>query len=95
VGNTANKVLEACLPLGSLCFGDAVHAHCEIGIWMRNVGEPLIGELAFSYHVGKVNRKENKAHKRADLFFRELQYAIPEWLADGATKTELIYGKLK
>ena len=93
VGGKSNKVLEACLPLGNLFFGENVHAHCDIGIWMRNIGEPIIGELAFSYHVNSTNRDDTKSHKKADKFFRKLQTAIPEWLAEGTTKTALIYGK--
>ncbi len=92
VGGKTNKILEACLPIGNLSFGDGVQAHCDIGIWMRSVGEPVIGELAFSYRVNDANRSEAKAHKRADKFFEKLQLAIPDWLATGSTKTALIYG---
>lgn len=92
VGGKTNKVLEACLPIGNLSFGDGVQAHCDIGIWMRSVGEPIIGELAYSYRVTDANRADTKAHKRADKFFEKLQLAIPEWLATGTTKTALIYG---
>ena len=93
VGGSTNKILEACLPLGNLVFGDGVQAHCEIAIWMKSVGEPIIGELAFSYRVNNVNRTEDKAHKRADKFFRDLQIELADWLAIGSTKTALIYGK--
>lgn len=93
VGGKTNKVLEACLPIGNLAFGDGVQAHCDIGIWMRSVGDPIVGELAFSYRVTDANRADKKAHKRADKFFQNLQRAIPDWLATGSTKTALIYGK--
>ena len=93
VGGRTNKILEACLPLGNLVFGESVQAHCDIGIWMRSVGDPIIGELAFSYRVNKTNRDDTTAHKRANKFFRQLQLAIPDWLASGTTKTALIYGK--
>ena len=93
VGGRTNKVLEAVLPMGNLTFGDRVHAHLDLGIWMRNVGEPIIGELAFAYRVNSENRSDKKAHKRADKFFVALQSAIPSWLADGTTKTALVYGK--
>ena len=92
VGGRTNKILEACLPIGNLSFGDGVQAHCDIGIWMRSVGEPIIGELAYSYRVTDANRSDSKAHKRADKFFENLQLAIPDWLATGSTKTALIYG---
>lgn len=93
VGGRTNKILEACLPLGNLVFGENVQAHCDIGIWMRSVGDPIVGELAFSYRVTNVNREDSKAHKKANKFFRQLQLAIPDWLASGSTKTALVYGK--
>jgi hypothetical protein len=93
VGGRTNKVLEAVLPMGNLTFGDRVHAHLDLGIWMRSVGEPIIGELAFAYRVNSENRSDKKAHKRADKFFLALQSAIPSWLSDGSTKTALVYGK--
>jgi hypothetical protein len=93
VGGTKNKILEACLPLGNLVFGAGVQAHCEIAIWMRSVGEPIVGELAFSYHIDDKNRKEAKAHKRADKFFNALQIEFVNWIEAGSTKTALVYGK--
>ena len=93
VGGRTNKVLEACLPLGNLVFGDGVQAHCDVGIWMRSVGDPIIGELAYSYRVNDQNRGDLQAHKKADKFFKQLQLAIGDWLASGTTKTALIYGR--
>lgn len=93
VGGRTNKILEANLPLGNLAFGDQVHAHCDLAIWMRSVGDPIVGELAFAYRVNKSNRDDKKAHKRADKFYVDLQHAIPNWLAMGSTKTALVYGK--
>jgi hypothetical protein len=93
VGGRTNKILEANLPLGNLSFGDQVHAHCDLAIWMRSVGEPIVGELAFAYRVNDENREDKKAHKRADKFFVNLQHAIATWLATGSTKTALVYGK--
>lgn len=93
VGGNTNKILEACLPLGNLVFGDGVQAHCDIAIWFRTAGEPIVGELAFSYRVNDDNRSETKAHKRADKFFKKLQTELSDWLEIGSTKTALIYGK--
>lgn len=93
VGGRTNKILEANLPLGNLAFGDQVHAHCDLAIWMRSVGDPIVGELAFAYRVNKSNQDDKKAHKRADKFYVDLQHAIPKWLASGTTKTALVYGK--
>lgn len=93
VGGDSNKILEACLPLGNLVFGDGVQAHCDIAIWFKGAGEPIVGELAFSYRVNDENRTEIKAHKRADKFFKKLQIELSDWLEIGSTKTALIYGK--
>jgi hypothetical protein len=93
VGGSTNKILEACLPLGNLIFGDGVEAHCEIAIWMRSVGDPIVGELAFAYRVTDENRAQVKAHKRADAFFSALQFELEKWLEIGSTKTALVYGK--
>jgi len=93
VGGPTNKILEACLPLGNLVFGSGVQAHCEIAIWMKSAGDPMVGELAFSYRVNDENRSQEKAHKRADKFFKKLQIELADWLEIGSTKTALIYGK--
>ena len=93
VGGPTNKILEACLPLGNLVFGNGVQAHCEIAIWMKSAGDPIIGELAFSYRVNDENRAQEKAHKRADKFFKKLQIELADWLEIGSTKTALVYGK--
>lgn len=93
VGGKTNKILEACLPLGNLIFGDGVQAHCDIAIWMKSVGDPIVGELAFSYRVNEENRAQEKSHKRADKFFKKLQIELSDWLEIGSTKTALIYGK--
>ena len=93
VGGSTNKILEACLPMGNLVFGDGVQAHCDIAIWMKSVGDPIVGELAFSYRVNDENRDQVKAHKRADKFFKKLQVELADWLEIGSTKTALVYGK--
>jgi len=93
VGGRTNKILEACLPMGNIVFGDNVHAHCDVAIWMRSVGEPIVGEFAFSYRVNDNNRAEERAHRRADKFFNQLQLALHDWLEIGSTKTALIYAK--
>lgn len=93
VGGETNKILEASLPLGLIVFGDGVQAHCEIAIWMRSVGEPIVGELTFSYRVTDENRKQQKAHNKADKFFLKLQTELENWLQIGSTKTALVYEK--
>ncbi len=93
VGGTTNKILEVSLPLGNLVFGDGVQAHCDFAIWLRSIGNPIIGELSFSYRVNEDNRAQVKAHKRADKFFKNLQTELTDWLEIGSTKTALVYGK--
>jgi hypothetical protein len=93
VGGAENTILEAALPLGMIHFDDDVVAHCDIGVWFRSAGVPLIGELAFAYRVNAKNRKNHKAHAKADRFFSKLQIALHEKRAEGSTKTALVYGK--
>jgi hypothetical protein len=93
VGGRTNKILEACMPLGNIVFGNGVQAHIDIAIWMRSVGDPMVGELSFAYKINKLNQSETKAHKRADKFFKKLQFQLVDWLEIGTTKTALIYGK--
>jgi hypothetical protein len=93
VGGNTNKILEACLPIGNLVFGDGVQAHCDIAIWMKSVGDPIVGELTFSYRVNNDNRRQHKAHKHADKLFTKLQFELADWIAIGSTKTALVYGK--
>ena len=91
VGGAGNKVLEVSLPIGNLEFKGGVQAHCDIAIWLKRVGQPIIGELTFSYRVTDSNRLEHKAHKQADRFFQNLQKELADWLQVGSTKTALIY----
>ena len=93
VGGDENTILEAALPLGTIAFDDDVVAHCDLGVWFRSAGVPLIGELAFAYRVDSKNRKNRKAHAKADKFFARLQTALGDQLAEGSTKTALVYGK--
>ena len=92
VGNQKIKVLEACVNLGTIVFSKSVHAHCDIAIWFRTVGDPMIGELAFAYHVDKRNRKDIDAHRAADEFFKKMQQFFAKDIAQGTTKTAMIYG---
>lgn len=93
VGGVENTILEAALPMGMISFDDDVVAHCDLGVWFRSAGVPLIGELAFAYRVTPKSRKNRKAHARADAFFGALQIALGDRLASGSTKTALVYGK--
>lgn len=92
VGGSTNKILEAQVNLGALGFSEDIHAHCDLAIWFKSVGEPIVGELAFAYRVHKTNRKNVEAHILADNFFRQLQVRFEHCLFNGTTKTALIYG---
>ena len=92
VGGRRNKILEACVTLGHIAFSENVLAHCEIAIWFRAIGKPMVGELAFAYRVSKANRRDVAAHQRADDFFRKLQSHFADQLAIGTTKTAMVYG---
>ena len=92
VGGRRNKILEACVTLGHIAFSENVLAHCEIAIWFRAIGKPMVGELAFAYRVSKSNRRDIAAHQRADDFFRKLQAHFADQLAIGTTKTAMVYG---
>ncbi|MBS1226936.1 MAG: hypothetical protein H6R17_213 [Proteobacteria bacterium] len=92
VGGRRNKVLEACVTLGHIAFSESVLAHCEIAIWFRAIGKPMVGELAFAYRVSKTNRRDIAAHQCADDFFRKLQAHFAAQLAIGTTKTAMVYG---
>lgn len=93
VGGAENTILEAALPLVTISFDDDIVAHCDLGVWFRSAGVPLIGELAFAYRVNPKTRKNRKAHHKADRFFAKLQDALGDQLSEGSTKTALVYGK--
>lgn len=88
------KVFELQSTLGALNFGHGVTAHTSIAVWARPVPdrfEPLIAEFGFSTRVSDDEHSE-KGQKRADEFFKALQVPLKDYLADGTTKTALIYG---
>lgn len=88
------KVFELQSTLGNLSFGHGVNAHVTLAVWARPIPdrfEPMVAEFGFSTHVlGK--EKEKEAQAAADDFFKALQVALKDYLADGTTKTALIYG---
>jgi hypothetical protein len=88
------KVFEIQSTLGTLHFGDGVTAHAALALWLRPVPDafqPLIAEFGFSTHVLGTH-KEQKAQQAADDFFNAIQLPLIDFLADGTTKTSLIYG---
>jgi len=89
------KVFEIQSTLGNLSFGHGVTAHASLALWARPVPdrfEPMVAEFGFSTHVLKRDDKEAKGQHAADEFFKALQLPLRDYLADGTTKTALIYG---
>jgi hypothetical protein len=89
------KVFELQSTLGTLDFGHGVTAHATLAVWARPIPdrfEPLIAEFGFSTHVGEGDKKEEKGQAAADEFFKALQVPLKSYLAEGTTKTALIYG---
>jgi hypothetical protein len=89
------KVFELQSTLGNFSFGHGVNAHATLAVWARPVPdrfEPLVAEFGFSTHVLGKDDKEEKGQKAADDFFKAMQVPLHDYLADGTTKTALIYG---
>lgn len=88
------KVFEIESKLGNLFFGHHVVAPATIAVWARPVPDdfqPIIAEFGWSYHPID-DDKGKKADKVADDFFKDVQLPLASWIAEGTTKTALIYG---
>jgi len=89
------KVFEIQSTLGTLSFGHGVTAHTSLALWARPVPdrfEPLVAEFGFSTRVVRGDEKSEKGQRAADEFFKALQVPLKDYLAEGTTKTALIYG---
>ncbi len=89
------KVFEIQSTLGTLSFGHGVTAHTTLALWARPIPdrfEPLVAEFGFSTRVVHGDEKAEKAQRAADEFFKALQIPLEDYLAEGTTKTALIYG---
>ncbi len=89
------KVFEIQSTLGTLSFGHGVTAHATLALWARPIPdrfEPLIAEFGFSTRIVKGDEKAEKGQRAADEFFKALQVPLRDYLAEGTTKTALIYG---
>jgi hypothetical protein len=87
------KVFEIQSTLGTFSFGHGVTAHATLAVWARPIQdafEPLVAEFGYSTHILGTD-KEHHAQAAADDFFKALQVPLHDWLADGTTKTALIY----
>ncbi|HEY1656165.1 MAG TPA: hypothetical protein VGF86_13735 [Candidatus Tumulicola sp.] len=88
------KVFEIQCTLGNLSFGHGISAHASLAVWLRPVPdkfEALVAEFGFSTRVTD-DEKNEKGQTVADEFFKALQIELKSYLADGTTKTALIYG---
>ncbi len=90
------RVFEIGARLGSYSFGKDLVAHADLAVWTRPTADAftvLVGEFGWSYHMKGESGKLQKAHERADSFFKALQEPLKDHLFDGTTKTALIYGE--
>jgi hypothetical protein len=88
------KIFEIQANLGNLFFGHHTTATATLALWARPIPdrfEPLIAEFGWSYHPVD-DEKGKEADAVADSFFKALQLPLRDWLAEGTTKTALIYG---
>jgi hypothetical protein len=89
------RVFEIQAKLGMINFGRDVMAHVDLAVWFRPAADAfnvLIGELAFAYKVLGSTVKHQEGHEAADAYFKALQTPLKDRIADGTTKTALIYG---
>jgi hypothetical protein len=87
------KVFELQSTLGNFSFGHGVTAQATLAVWARPVPDafqPLVAEFGFSTHVLEGDKAE-RGQEAADEFFKAIQVPLKGWLADGTTKTALIY----
>ncbi|MEQ8221121.1 MAG: hypothetical protein ABRQ37_02380 [Candidatus Eremiobacterota bacterium] len=90
LGKVNNKKIEEYkAELGEIDFG-GVTGKASLSVWYNQGKDkkPVIGEFSFSYDI---NDSENK--DKINNFVRAMQRELSSSIADGITKTELIYGK--
>ncbi len=90
LGKVNNKKIEEYkAELGEIDFG-GVTGKASLSVWYNQGKDknPVIGEFSFSYDI---NDSENK--DKINNFVKAIQRELSSSIADGITKTELIYGK--
>ncbi len=93
--NDAN-VFEIQANLGNFRFSKSVVTDCGLAVWVRPIPdafEPLCAEFGFAYKLNGEEDKHSKGHDASDRFFKEVQSPLNDLLADGTTKTAIIYGE--
>jgi hypothetical protein len=85
-------VEEPLLLLGQMDFGKGQAAKCDVALW-RTRGEhrPLVGELAFQVKFPSRESVAEKPKRLVAQFFVALQHEVADWLAQGVTKTGMVY----
>ena len=85
-------VEEVLLTLGRLDFGKGQVAKCDVALW-RTRGEhrPLVGEFAFQVKFPSRESVAEKPKRLVAQFFVALQHEVADWLAQGVTKTGMVY----
>jgi hypothetical protein len=85
-------VEEVLLPLGLLDFGKGQVAKCDVALW-RTRGEhrPLVGEFAFQVKFPSRESVAERPKRLVAQFFVALQHEAADWMAQGITKTGMVY----
>jgi hypothetical protein len=90
VNNAA--VEEILVTIGHLHFGKHVGARASVSLWRtRGDLQQLVGEFSFQIRLRQSAELPDKAVRRCEKFFIELQRASAAWIAPGTTKTSTVY----
>jgi hypothetical protein len=88
----AAVVEEVSLELGQLRFGKGIVAACNVALWRtRGEHQPLVGEFTCQAKLDLGKPLHEKAKKLCEQFFVSLQFEVKDWLALGASRTEMVY----
>jgi hypothetical protein len=67
-------------------------AKANVALWRaRGDHRPLIGEFAFQFKFRRREDLREAAMRKAEGFFRSLQYAAEGWISLAATKSAVVY----
>src|SRR5262245_58766786 len=85
-------VEEVLVDLGKLDFGKGVIAKANAALWRaRGDHHPLVGEFSFQAKFDRKEELHEKAKKRCEQLFCNLQSAAADWVSLGTTKTGMVY----
>ena len=78
---------------GEIDFGGEMTTKANLAIWRnRMTQEPLLGEYAHQLKFRESSGFHAEALELSETFYLKLPDAAHEWIADGTTKTAMIYG---